>query len=126
MNIFKKAYCRIYQFVFKVALPLLPYREPQILESNDEVLQVLKDKGHKKVLFVTDKNLRGLGLTEALEKTLSDGGLGVVVYDEVLPNPTISQIEAGLEVYKKESCDSIIALGGGSVMDCAKSLERGV
>jgi len=120
MNIFEKAYCRIYQFVFKVALPLLPYREPEILETNEEVLEMLKNKGHKKVLFVTDKNLRGLGLTASLEKVLMDGGLCVVVFDEVLPNPTISQIEAGLEVYKKESCDSIIALGGGSVMDCAK------
>ncbi len=120
MNIFRKAYCRVYQFIFKVALPFLPYREPQILESDDEVLRILKSKGNKKVLFVTDKNLRGLGLTAALEKTLSDGGLEVSLFDEVLPNPTISQIEAGLKIYLSEGCDSIIALGGGSVMDCAK------
>jgi len=120
MNIFEKIYCRAFQFLFKVALPLLPYRQPNILENNNEVVDLLKNKGHKNILFVTDKTIRGLGLTKSLEDALTNAELNVTVYDEVLPNPTISQIEKGLLLYKENLCDSIIALGGGSVMDCAK------
>lgn len=120
MNIFKKMYCRTYQFIFKVALPFLPYREPLILENNNEVLNVLKNKKTKKVFFVTDKVIWGLGLTKALEDTLTNGGVEVCVFNEVLPNPTISLVETGLKRYLSENCDAIIALGGGSVIDCAK------
>ena len=120
MNIFKKIYCRTYQFIFKVALPFLPYREPLILENNNEVLNVLKNKKTKKVFFVTDKVIWGLGLTKALEDTLTNGGVEVCVFNEVLPNPTISLVETGLKRYLSENCDAIIALGGGSVIDCAK------
>ena len=47
MNIFYKAYCRIYQFCFKLALPLLPYRKPIILDSEEEIIEVLK-----KIFFI--------------------------------------------------------------------------
>lgn len=44
MNLFKKIYCRIYQGVFKIALPFLPYRQPEILGSDEEVLGILNEK----------------------------------------------------------------------------------
>ena len=122
MNIFKKIYCRTYQFCFRVALPLLPYRQPKILESNEEVLETLKNEKINKIFFVTDKTIKGLGLTAPLEKTLTDGGLEVVIFDNVLPNPTISLVEEGLKKYTESSCEAIIALGGGSVIDCAKTI----
>lgn len=122
MNIFKKAYCRIYQTAFRIALPLLPYREPEILVSNDEVLAALKTKKCKTIFFVTDKVIRGLGLTSALEATLKSGGLNVVIFDGVMPNPTISLIEKGKDDFIKNNCDCIIALGGGSVIDTAKAV----
>ena len=61
MNIFKKFYFRTYQTVFKMALPFLPYREPEILKSNDDVAIVLKDTKISNVLLVTDKGIRNLG-----------------------------------------------------------------
>jgi len=122
MNIFKKIYCRVYQFCFRVALPLLPYRQPKILETNDEVLTILKDKNVKKVFFVTDKTIKGLGLTSALENTLTSGGIEVVIFDDVFPNPTISLVEEGVNKYTNQNCDALIALGGGSVIDCAKTI----
>ena len=122
MNIFKKIYCRTFQGVMRMLLPLLPYREPKVLENNAQVVETFNKLNCKKVFFVTDKTIRGLGLTKALEEELSNAGLGVVVFDEVLPNPTISLIEKGRELYQKENCDCLVALGGGSVIDCAKTV----
>lgn len=44
MNIFKKAYCRTFQSVFKIAIPLLPYRSPKLLHGMDELVDKLKEK----------------------------------------------------------------------------------
>lgn len=122
MNTFKKAYCRTFQTCFKIMLPLLPYREPKILNNNGEVSALLKSKKLKTPFFVTDKTIKEIGLTRALEDELTNSGCNVVVFDSVKPNPTISLIEQGLQYYKLNKCDCIIALGGGSVIDCAKAV----
>ena len=122
MNIFKKAYCRVFQGIMRLVMPLLPYREPTVLESNKQVAQIFKNNNCKKVFFVTDKVIRGLGLTRALEDELLDAEIQVFVFDEVLPNPTISLVEKGRELYLSHNCDCLVALGGGSVMDCAKAV----
>lgn len=119
MNIFNKIYCRTFQFFMRLALPLLPYRQPKVLQTNQEVALVLA-KNCKSVLFVTDKTIRGLGLTLPLENQLQSDGLKVSVFDNVLANPTIAMVEAARKMYIENNCDCIVALGGGSVIDCAK------
>lgn len=121
MNIFKKFYARTFQTVFKIALPFLPYREPKMLKTNEEVVDVLKKQKKTSVLFVTDKGIRGLKLTEKLESAITKSGLKLCVYDEVVPNPTSSNVEDALKLFHENGCDAIIAFGGGSVMDCAKA-----
>jgi len=120
MNIFKKLYCRIFQGAFRVFLPLLPYREPKMIEGVLSIKDILKEKAVNNVLLVTDKGIRGLNLTKSLEQDLKDNNISVVVFDEVIPNPTIQNVEDGVKVYLENNCSSIIAFGGGSVMDCAK------
>lgn len=120
MNIFKKMYCRTYQGIFKMMLPVLPYREPEILKTDSEVVEVLK--GIKNVLLVTDKGIRGLGLTKSLEDTLKNEGFNVFVYDGTVPNPTTDNVAEALKIYKGNNCNALIAFGGGSVMDCAKAV----
>lgn len=120
MNLFKKMYCRIYQGVFKIAMPILPYREPTTLDSVLEIKSVLKSNNIKKVLLVTDKGLKERGLTDTLEKDLSENEIECIVYDGTVPNPTIDCIEEAKQMYIEHSCEGIIAFGGGSVMDCAK------
>ena len=122
MNIFKKIYCRAYQLCFRIALPLLPYRQPKILKTNNEVLQVLANKNIKKVFLATDKTIRNLGLTKSLEEVLTANGLELTIFDDILPNPTISMVENGLRLYNDNNCECIISLGGGSVIDCAKTI----
>lgn len=122
MNILKKIYCRTFQGVMRLVLPFLPYREPKVLENNSQVVETFKKLKCKKVFFVTDKTIRGLGLTLALENELTQNNIEVVVFDDVFPNPTISLIEKGRELYVAKNCDCLVALGGGSVMDCAKTV----
>ncbi|MBE7073496.1 MAG: iron-containing alcohol dehydrogenase [Clostridiales bacterium] len=122
MNIFKKFYARTYQKVFKLMIPMLPYREPEILNNNDDVARVLKDKQLTKVLLVTDEGIRNLNLTLPLENLLSEQGIEVCVYDKTVPNPTTNNVAEGLAIYKENACQAIIAVGGGSVIDCAKGI----
>jgi alcohol dehydrogenase class IV len=102
-------------------LPLLPYREPKILKSNDEVLDVLKQKNISSVLLVTDQGIRSLGLTKNMEDKIVEGGVKLFVYDKTVPNPTTDNVDEALQMYKQNSCEALIAFGGGSVMDCAKA-----
>ena len=122
MNIFSKFYCRTYQTVFKVFLPMFPYREPVLLNDYKGLVNVLSEENKKNVMIVTDKGIRSLGLTKNLEKELASNNLNVVVYDETVPNPTTDNVNDALELYLANNCDSIIAFGGGSPMDCAKAL----
>lgn len=122
MNVFKRFYCRVYQGAFRLMLPLLPYRQPKILQTDEDVVAVLQEKGIEKVLLVTDKGIRGLGLTKSLEDMISKAGVGLFVYDETVPNPTTANVADALKVYFDNGCQGLVAFGGGSVMDCAKAV----
>lgn len=121
MNIFKKTYARTYQIAFKCMLPFLPYRQPKLLNSTDEIVTTLIKLNISSVLFVTDKGIRGLGLTKALEEKLKENNINASVYDGVVPNPTTDNVQEALALYKENNCQGLIAFGGGSVMDCAKA-----
>ena len=122
MNCLKKAYCRTYQTVFKLALPVLPYRDPAMLDSTDALPVLFKKKGIKRVLMVTDKSIRELGITKHLEKNLAAAGIRCAVYDRTVANPTTENVEEARQLYIKRQCQAIIGFGGGSSMDCAKAV----
>jgi alcohol dehydrogenase class IV len=121
MNFFQKVYCRTVQFGFKVALPILPYREPELIHGMDDIVKLLKEKTKDSVILVTDKGIRGLGLTKPLEDKLVSAGIRCSVYDGTVANPTTDNVEAAYAIYKENQCNAIIAFGGGSSMDCAKA-----
>ena len=122
MNPLKKIYCRTFQAAFRLAMPFMPYREPEILDSVAEVEGLLKKLNTSSVLLVTDKQLRQFGVTATLEKVLADAGINCTIYDETCPNPTVNNVEAARELYVKNNCQGLIAFGGGSSMDCAKAV----
>lgn len=122
MFILKKVYCRIFQKVFRIALPLLPYREPEILESIELIPETVKKNGCKKPIIVTDKGIVNLGLIDSLIEALKKSEIPFAIYDETVPNPTTDNVAKAYDLYKKENCDCLIAFGGGSSMDCAKAL----
>ena len=121
MNALRSAYCRIYQGVLRAALPFLPYRDPQVLGSVEDAARMLRERGMRRPLIVTDKGLHALGLVDGLKAALATEGVDFLVFDEVVPNPTIANVEAARYLYLKEGCDCLIAFGGGSSMDCAKA-----
>lgn len=121
MNLFNKLYCRTFQGAFRLLLPLLPYREPQLLKSTPEIVQVLQAHGKTSVLLVTDGGIRGLGLTKTLEIAIQASGLKLTVYDKTVPNPTTANVAEAVALYRQNHCDCLVAFGGGSAMDCAKA-----
>lgn len=122
MNIASKAFCRIFQTAFRMALPVLPYREPKIVGACSKLDIVLKKENITSVLIVTDKGIVNNGLVLPLEAVLKDNHINYAVYDKTQPNPTVNNVEEALQVYRNNSCDALIAIGGGSSMDCAKAL----
>ena len=76
--------------------------------------------GIRRPLVVTDTGVRAAGV---LQKALDAmGGMKVVVFDQVPSNPTEAAVRAAVEVYRTNDCDGLIAVGGGSPIDCAKGV----
>ncbi len=120
MNIFERCFCRTFQFCFRAALPLLPYREPAILHNMEQVAETLIQKNKTSVLIVTDKGIRNAGLLDGLLEILTLKQIVYTIYDDTVPNPTIINVEEAKELYLENHCQAIIGFGGGSSMDCAK------
>ena len=121
MNPFSRLFCRGYQICFRLALPLLPYRQPELLTAVTDIPSLLQREHIGRVLLITDAPLRALGLTQELEKALSQAGIACAVYDGVVPNPTVDNVEQCRALYLESGAQAMIAFGGGSPMDCAKA-----
>ena len=122
MHPLKKAYCRMFQTVMRLAMPYMPYRSPNPIADLAGVPTALWDKGVNRVLLVTDPTVRGLGLTQPLEDILARHGVACAVYDRTVSNPTTENVEEALELYKQSGCQGLIGFGGGSSIDCAKGV----
>jgi alcohol dehydrogenase class IV len=115
-----KLFCRVFQKTMKLSACFLPWKEPTLLRSIDELVQHIADSGLQHVLVVTDEMLMKLGLPKAMLEGLQTAGVTAHVYDKTCPNPTIENIEAARAMYVEHGCRAIVAFGGGSPMDCAK------
>ena len=79
-------------------------------------------RGFKKAFFVTDKDLIKFGVAAKIEEVLNGAGIPYEIYSDVKANPTIGNVQRGVEAYKASGADFIIALGGGSSIDTAKAV----
>lgn len=122
MNALRIIGSRIYQRAFWIMLPILPYHDPKIIDDLKKISDVIKKEGKKKPLLVTDKNLIKYDFTKSLIEDLKNSGVEAVIFDEVVPNPTTDLVYAGEKIYKDNNCDCLIAVGGGSPMDTAKTI----
>jgi len=112
-----------------VVTGMLPIPQPMLLigaGSSARLGQALGSFRHRKILIVTDKVIAEMGLLEPLTTALSEGGTSFVVFDAITPDAPIPVIEKGIAFYEKEGCDAIVAFGGGSPMDAAKSIALAV
>lgn len=87
-----------------------------------EIPAIAKAKGFKKVLVVTDPDLIKFNVAQKVTDLLDECGLPYAVFSEVKANPTIENVQAGVDAFKSAEADSIIAIGGGSAMDTAKAI----
>jgi len=89
-----------------------------------EVLpEEIKNRGYKKVLVVTDKSLFEIGLTKKVTDKLDEAGIEYIVFSDVKPNPTVTNVKDGLRVCREFGADVIVAVGGGSSIDTAKGIS---
>lgn len=87
----------------------------------DELAQI-KLPGRKALIVITaGKSMRNYGYLDMVVKLLAQNQAEAVIYDKVLPNPIVEQVMEAAELARNEKCDFIIALGGGSAIDSAKS-----
>lgn len=122
MNIFRKAYCRVFQTIFRIAIPLLPYRKPVLLDSPEAAAAKTAELGVKHIFVVTDAVIVANRLCDGYTAAFDGAGIAYTVYDKTLPNPTVDAVEAARAAYIDSRCDGIIAIGGGSAMDLAKAV----
>ena len=112
-----------------VVTALLPIPQPILLVgpgASRRLGQALCGFGHTKVLIVTDRGVRDMGLLDALTKALTRGGTAYVVFDAITPDAPIPLIERGIAFCRRHGCDAIVAFGGGSPMDAAKVIALSV
>jgi alcohol dehydrogenase len=91
--------------------------------SLDDLAPVVQELGGGRVVLVTDPGVRAAGHAERAASILARGGLDVEIFDGVAESPTSAHVEAGVEVARRCGAELLVAVGGGSAMDCAKGIN---
>ncbi len=87
-----------------------------------EIATEAKGRGFKKALVCSDPDLIKFNVTKKVTDVLDEAGLAYEIYSNIKPNPTIQNVQLGVEAFKKADADYLIAIGGGSSMDTAKGI----
>lgn len=90
--------------------------------ARKELAGVVKRLGFNKALVVTDKGLMKFGVAQMVIDELDKSSIQYEIFDDVKPNPTVTNVKEGIAACKKAGADFIIAIGGGSAMDTAKGV----
>lgn len=90
--------------------------------ARKELPTVVKSRGFNKALVVTDKGLMKFGVAKMVLDVLDEANIPYEIYDDVKPNPTVTNVTNGVNACKSAGADFIIAIGGGSSMDTAKGI----
>lgn len=90
--------------------------------ARKELPGVVARFGYKKALVVTDKGLMKFGVAKMVLDVLDNAGVAYEIFDDVKPNPTVTNVKEGIAACKNAGADFIVAIGGGSAMDTAKGI----
>ena len=88
----------------------------------ENIVPELKSRGYKKAFVCTDPDLIKFGVAAKVTDLLDREGFPYEVYSNIKANPTIENVQSGVEAFKKANTDCIVAIGGGSAMDTAKAI----
>lgn len=122
----KVLFYRCLMVLLKLIARTMSIRQPQLLAGPGSSLQLcdaIAAAGVRRLLIVTDSMLARIGLLEPMRQRLTQSGVTVVVYDGVQPDPTIEQIEAGVDLLRRSDSQAVLAIGGGSSIDAAKIIS---
>jgi alcohol dehydrogenase len=118
-------FTRLRSAINRIALPYLPFPKPFTLTGENsaiELCQIIGTGGIRRILLVTDNFLLRSGLAKPVIEALERAGLSVEVFSEVEPDPGYETVLAGVARLKSSKAEAVLALGGGSVIDCAKAV----
>ena len=87
-----------------------------------EIPGIIASKGFKKAFIASDPDLVKFNVTKKITDLLDEAGMAYEIYSDIKPNPTIENVQAGVEAYKKSGADYMITVGGGSSMDTGKAI----
>lgn len=113
----------LYMALVRFSVKFMPSSRQSVFMGAGSSAQLgrhIADLGASKVLVVTDASLRQLGVVDQALVGLLEAGIEVAYYDGVLPDPTFDQVSAGVAVLRREGCDAVLAIGGGSSIDAGK------
>lgn len=126
MNIFEKLYCRSYQFVLnKIAMPFVSFPEQICFEGNSSLLKIpafLQEKGYKRPFIIVSNSVSKGMHYDKFKKLLDEFSFDYFEFKKVKQNPEFKVILEAKEEAKNNNIDSIIAIGGGSIIDTAKAV----
>jgi len=107
-------------------LPPRTFRLPRLIITGcgaaEQVGEESEKLGRKRCLVVTDRALVKLGMLDGITRALERSGIGFTLFDGVLAEPTVEFVREGLEIYRENGCDFLLAVGGGSPIDTAKAI----
>jgi len=108
-------------------LPVKTFRIPNAVitgsGSSKQVGDECKKLNLKKALIVTDRNQVKLGILDGVLESLQQSGVAYAIYDGVNMEPVVEYVQEGLEAFRENGCDCLLAVGGGSPMDTAKAIS---
>jgi alcohol dehydrogenase len=113
------------QLGMKAVARIMPFPKPTLFvgpDSSLELCDAIAQLDEQRILIVTDKMLVKIGLLEKIEQRLRDNGVEYAIFDEVTPDPNFAEVEAALAELRKQRSQGVLAVGGGSSIDCAKVL----
>ena len=87
-----------------------------------ELGQRAKAKGYKHALVVTDPGIKAAGILDSILASLDEQGVAHTTYDNVTPNPTVPEVDGGVQAMKDSGADFVVGVGGGSAIDAAKGV----
>ncbi len=109
----------------EILLELRKFVAPELVFGTDARLMAgryAENLGAKRVLLVTDPQVAAAGWAADVERSLMESGIVYHCFSDVSPNPRDSEVMQGAAFYAENHCDALVAVGGGSVIDCAKGI----
>lgn len=118
-------YCRLFQGLLKIGNYFMGYRMPHYLEGAGKIRELgafLKEKKINDVLVVTGSGMVRRGQVQPMLEGFDKNGIRYTVQTYDTTDPTSDDVELGYRTYKENGCRAIVAIGGGSRIDCAKGI----